>query len=160
MHRYTHTPAIARTATILAGLLLLVAAAPPAPALAAASSPADAEAIRDVIASAYIEGLHRNGSREAIRAGFHPDFVMKYLDDEGGVRSVTIEEWIGRLPAEGTPVGHEVTHEIPSVDVTDDTAVARVLVYFDGEHVFTDYMGLYRFEEGWRIVTKTFQAHR
>lgn len=154
-----HASTTLRKTTVLTGLLLIAGLTPPAPA-GGAPIQADADAIREVVTSAYIDGLHRNGGREQIRAGFHPEFVMKYVDGDGNLRSVTIEEWIGRLPAEGTPVGHEVSHEIPTVDVTDDTAVARVEVYFDGEHVFTDYMGLYRFDEGWRIVTKIFQGHR
>ena len=119
---------------------------------------ADADAIRSVIGSAYVNGLHLNGSRDDIRSGFHPEFVMSVRTDEG-VRKVSIEEWIGRLPAEGTDVGHTVTHEIPTVTRTGDAAVATVEVHFDGEHVFTDYMGLYRFPEGWRIVNKIFQSH-
>ena len=115
----------------------------------------DAEAIRDVITSAYIEGLHKNGSREDIRAGFHPDFVMKVLRDDGIV-NVTIEEWIARLPAQGTSPDRTVSHRTPTVDISGVAATARVEVMFDGEHVFTDYMSLYRFSDGWRIVGKIF----
>lgn len=115
----------------------------------------DAEAIREVITSAYIEGLHMNGSREDIRAGFHPDFVMKVLSDDGIV-DVTIEDWIARLPEEGSSPDHTVSHRIPIVDISGVAATARVEVLFDGEHVFTDYMSLYRFSDGWRIVGKIF----
>lgn len=115
----------------------------------------DAEAIRQVITSAYVEGLHMNGSRDAIRAGFHPDFVMKVLTEEG-MSDVTIEEWIARLPAEGTSPPHTVDHEIPDVSVSGVAATARVEILFDGRHVFTDYMSLYKFGDDWRIVTKIF----
>lgn len=151
----TRTSNIARLSAPLAVLSVLLLAAAPA---AASSSSEDAEAIRAVVASAYIEGLHKNGSREDIRAGFHPDFVMSVHTD-AGVTKVTIEEWIGRLPAEGQAPAREVTHEVPTVQVVDDTAVAQVEVFLDGEHAFTDFMGLYRFPEGWRIVTKIFQRH-
>ena len=125
------------------------------PAASADAVNPDAEAIREVITSAYIEGLHMNGSREDIRAGFHPDFVMKVLSEDGIV-DVTIEEWIARLPEEGTPPDHTVSHRIPNVDIAGVAATARVEVLFDGEHVFTDYMSLYRFSDGWRIVGKIF----
>lgn len=115
----------------------------------------DAEAIREVIGSAYVEGLHMNGSRDAIRAGFHPDFVMKVLTEEG-ITDVTIEEWIARLPEEGTSPPHTVDHEIPNVSVSGVAATARVEILFDGRHVFTDYMSLYRFGDDWRIVAKIF----
>lgn len=115
----------------------------------------DAEAIRQVITSAYVEGLHMNGSRDAIRAGFHPDFVMKVLTEEG-MTDVTIEEWIARLPAEGTPPPRVVDHEIPDVSVSGVAATARVEILFDGRLVFTDYMSLYKFGDDWRIVAKIF----
>lgn len=125
-----------------------------APAAPDAGNP-DAEAIRRVITSAYVEGLHMNGSRDAIRAGFHPDFVMKVLTDEG-ITDVTIEEWIARLPAEGTSPSHTVDHEIPDVSVSGVAATARVEILFDGRLVFTDYMSLYKFGDDWRIVAKIF----
>ena len=78
----------------------LVAAAALVGPAAAEAQHHDADEIRSVIMSAYIDGLQSNGSREDIRRGFHPDFVMKVLRD-GAVTSVTIEEWIGRLPPEG-----------------------------------------------------------
>lgn len=115
----------------------------------------DAEAIRRVITSAYVEGLHMNGSRDAIRAGFHPDFVMKVLTDEG-ITDVTIEEWIARFPAEGTSPPRTVDHEIPDVSVSGVAATARVEILFDGRLVFTDYMSLYKFGDDWRIVAKIF----
>jgi len=149
-----------RLSTVVAALTLLGAAslasstASTSPASADPENP-DAEAIRQVITSAYVEGLHMNGSRDAIRAGFHPDFVMKVLTDDG-ITDVTIEEWIARLPAEGTTPSHTVDHDIPDVGISGVAAVARVEILFDGRHVFTDYMSLYKFGDDWRIVAKIF----
>ena len=119
----------------------------------------DADAIRSVVMSAYIDGLQKNGSRDDIRAGFHPGFVMKVYN-EGETTDVTIEDWIARLPAEGQAPDHDVTAEIPNVSVSGLAAVAQVNVNFDGEHVYTDYMSLYRFPEGWRIVAKIFNTEK
>jgi hypothetical protein len=124
---------------------------------AAHSPAADAEDIRRVVTSAYIDGLHKNGSRDSIRAGFHPAFVMQVLRDDS-VSSVTIEQWIARLPSPGTPPQRSVTHRIPDVSISGRAAVARVEVMFDDRHVFTDYMSLYEFPEGWRIVAKIFNT--
>jgi hypothetical protein len=136
--------------TLIAGAVLLAQ-----PAGAQSTGSTDAGAIRRVVTSAYIDGLHRNGSRADIRAGFHPDFVMKVFQGDSVV-DVTIEQWIGRLPPEGEKPEHTVTHRIPQVDIAGRAAIARVEVLFDDRHVFTDYMSLYRFEGGWRIVAKIF----
>ena len=144
-----------RTRWMLGATAAVLAFGPTTPGLHAQNGHHDAEEIRSVIMSAYIHGLQSNGSRNDIRAGFHPEFVMKVLG-EGAVTNVTIEDWIGRLPPEGQAPDRTITADIPTVDVAGDAAVARVLVHYDGEHVFTDYMSLYRFPEGWRIVAKIF----
>lgn len=38
-------------------------------------------------------------------------------------------------------------------------AVARVELWRDGKHTFTDYLSLYRFDDGWKILGKIFQRH-
>jgi hypothetical protein len=42
------------------------------------------------------------------------------------------------------------------VDVEGRAAVAKLEVYKSGVYFSTDYMLLYRFSEGWRIVSKIF----
>jgi hypothetical protein len=111
-----------------------------------------------VITESYIDGIHKNGDRAVIRRGFHPSFVMKVLSN-GQVSDVTIEQWIGRLPAEGTPVQRQIAARFPNVAVTGNTAVATVEVDVDGRHTYTDYISLYKFAEGWRMVGKVFYSH-
>ena len=38
-------------------------------------------------------------------------------------------------------------------------AVVRLELYRDGKHTFTDYLSLYRFADGWKIVSKIFHVH-
>ena len=37
-----------------------------------------------------------------------------------------------------------------------DAAVAKFELYREGEHIFTDYMTLYQFPDGWKIVGKIY----
>jgi len=119
----------------------------------------DDAAIREVIETAYVDAVFVARDEAAVRAGFHPDFVLAVLMDDGEILVVTLDEWLARLELDGTPSGDEVRHEIERVDVTGDTAVVKALLWIDGEHVYTDYMGLYRLPAGWRIVTKVFHGH-
>jgi hypothetical protein len=119
----------------------------------------DDDAIRQVVQSAYIEGLHMNAGHDQVRAGFHPEFVM-FVRSDDGVRRVTIEEWISRLPPEGTVPSREATADIQVLSREGNAAAVRAEVYFDGEHVYTDFFLLYAVEGSWRIVGKTFQSHR
>jgi hypothetical protein len=75
---------------------------------------------------------------------------------------VTLEEWIARLEKgnrERTGPRPAIRHEFTAVDVTGNAATVRLELYRDGKHTFTDYLSLYRFPDGWKIVSKTFQTH-
>jgi hypothetical protein len=127
----------------------------------AAADPADVEAVKAVVTSAYVEGVHRQGDPALMRAGFHPDFRM-YTLREGKVGFVTLDEWaerIGLAAKERKGPAPRVEANFTTVDVTGSAAVARVELHRDGKHVFTDYLSLYKLPEGWRIVAKTFQTH-
>lgn len=119
----------------------------------------DDEAIRDVIERAYIGGIHRNEARAVAREGFHPEFIMFVRGDGDAVSQVPIEDWLARLPAEGTAPAHSVRARIRVLERQGTTASARAEVFFDDRHVFTDFFLLYRVDGEWRIVGKTFHRH-
>lgn len=132
---------------------------------AAAQKPAagkDVEAVKKVIEEAYVNGIHVNRDVEAARKGFHSAFVMFSLRG-GEVSKMSIDEWTANMekgkrerPDQPMP---KTRHEFSMVDVTGDAAVARIEIYKNDTHVFTDYMSLYRFADGWKIVGKIFHRH-
>lgn len=119
-------------------------------------------AIREVIESAYIRGIHIEWDAEAARNGFHPEFAM-LIFEEDGIRKLPIGDWVKSIEQnkKNHPEGpqYKITHEIPMVDVTGNAAVAKIELYRDGTHIYTDYMSLYKFEGGWKIVGKIFHRH-
>jgi Putative lumazine-binding len=122
----------------------------------------DASDVKAVIQSAYVEGVHVKLDATKMRKGFHPDFRMLVLKD-GKMSALPLEEWISRMelrekenPNAARPA---IKAEFPMVNVTGNAAVARVEIYRDGKHTFTDYLSLYKFADGWLIVGKIFQAH-
>ena len=119
------------------------------------------EAVKAVVKSAYVDGVHAKADPALMRAGFHPSFRMLVLKD-GAVTPVTLDEWAGRIEkgaAERKGPGPEIRHEFTHVDVTGNAAVVRLELHRNGKHTFTDYLSLYRFPDGWKIVSKIFQAH-
>ena len=117
-------------------------------------------AIESVIRTAYIEGVHVKGDPALMRKGFHPDFRMFILKD-GALTALTLDEWAARVEKGArarTGPAPQIRAEFPLVDVTKDEAVARVEVHRDGKHIFTDYLSLYKFADGWKIVGKIFQS--
>ena len=120
------------------------------------------KAVMNVVEAAYVKGVHAEPSGEAMRQGFHPDFIM-FVQDGEKITKVTRDEWITRVEAgiaksSGGPKP-AVKHEFPVVEVTGNAAIVRVELHRDGKHVFTDYISLYKFADGWKIIGKTFYRH-
>jgi hypothetical protein len=118
------------------------------------------EAVKQVVTSAYIEGVQNRGDVAAIRKGFHPSFNMLRLTDNNIV-PLPIEEWITNLEkskAQNTPFTKTVGKFI-NVDVTGNAAIVKLELYREEKKIFTDYIVLYKFTEGWRIVSKTYFRH-
>ena len=139
------------------GVLLVLAAA------AAVASPAGEEdAVKAVVQSAYVEGVHAKGDPALMRKGFHPDFRMLVLKD-GKMGAVTLEEWVGRLEEQNKKEPNArrpaIRADFPIVDINGNAAAVKVELYRDGKHTFTDYLSLYKFADGWMIVGKIFQLH-
>jgi hypothetical protein len=116
----------------------------------------DQEAIRRVIQESYVQGIHNKAGIELVEKGFHPGFEMLGVQN-GLLTRYPIYSWIETLKKTmGQTPASEITSEIPFVDVAGDAAVARVELFKEGKHLFTDYMSLYRFQEGWKIVAKIY----
>jgi ketosteroid isomerase-like protein len=128
---------------------------------AAAQTDVEKKAVIQVITDAYVNGVHAKPDPDAMRRGFHPDFRMLVLTD-GKMTAVTLDEWAGRVakgaanPAAPRPA---IKADFPQVDVTGTVASARVEVYRDGKHTFTDQLLLYKFADGWKIVSKAYYTH-
>jgi hypothetical protein len=87
-------------------------------------------AIKQVITSAYVEGIQNNGSIDDIRKGFHPTFTMlRPVDND--VKPYPIEEWIAaiekrRAEAKLDAKPERTVAKFLSVDVTGSAAVVKL----------------------------------
>ncbi len=120
------------------------------------------EAVKKVILDSYIRGGHQQWDAGKMAKGFHPDFVLPILSD-GEIRNLPIAEWLEGLEKRKleNPEGPEytVTYEFSWVDVVGSAAVVRLELYRDGKHIFSDFLSLYKFPDGWKIVGKIFYHH-
>ena len=138
-------------------VLILIAAA----AAGASANEREEKAVVQVITDAYINGVHANPDAAAMRRGFHPDFRMLVLSD-GKMTAVTLDEWAGRVEksaANASAARPAIKADFREVNVTGSAASVRVEVFRDGKHTFTDYLLLYKFGDGWKIVSKTYHTH-
>lgn len=137
-------------------LVMLLAA----PRTVLAQDTSEEEAVKALIQSAYVDGLQNLGDLEKTRAGFHSDFVLLGLRD-GVLTKLPIAEWIAsaenrKAQGQKPPL---ITCHFLMVDVTGSAAVAKFELHREGKHIFTDYMTLYKFPDGWKIVGKIYFRH-
>lgn len=119
-------------------------------------------AIVAVVDQAYVHGVHIDGDADKMRAGMHDSFVM-FVRSDKGITQMTRDAWIERLTASKAGAGNapkpEIRGDITVLDRSGNAAVARVDLFRDGKQIFTDYISLYRFDDGWKLVAKTFHRH-
>lgn len=120
------------------------------------------EAIKETIQKAYVDGIQNRGSIEDIEAGFDPGFNLLGIDKNGELSKLPISRWIEmvkKAKANGQAPKPMITAKYPMIDITGNAAVAKVELYKGNKMIFTDYLSLYKFEDGWRIVSKIYQRH-
>ncbi len=122
----------------------------------------DEEAIKKVIQTAYVEGLQNEGNIEKIDSGIHPDFNLLGIDSGDNMWKLSIADWKkkvvekreqGQLPRTGDEM---VSVQFKSIDITGTAAVAKIEFYVGKKLVYVDYISLYKFESGWKMVNKIY----
>lgn len=119
----------------------------------------DEEAVKQIIQTAYIDGIQNGGSIDEIRKGFHPTFTM-LRNMENTIKPLSIDEWITNIEKskkENTaPAPAKAEGKFLNVDVTGTAAVVKLELYRGGKKMFTDYLVLSKFTDGWKIISKSF----
>lgn len=119
------------------------------------------EAVISVINSAYVEGFQNLGGRKMMEAGFHPTFVM-VLNRGGQLSDLPLARMIEIVEQRLSDPNYThvpVEAKILDVDVTGNAAMVKLELYRDGRKLFTDYLGLYKFNDGWKIFNKLYHQH-
>jgi hypothetical protein len=145
-----------RTTSFVLAVILLVSL----PFVVRAEEPADEAAIKQLVQQAYVDGLLNLGDLERTRAGFHPDFVLLGLRN-GQLTRFPIADWIAsaeKQKAAGQKPPLTTIRKI-SVDITGTAAAVRLELDRAGKLVYTDYLSLYKFADGWKIVGKIYFLH-
>jgi hypothetical protein len=123
----------------------------------------DEQRVRALLEDVYVRDMYVKRDRGAFSREFARCFHMLSPTIDGATGDVTDVRWIG---IDGMLANHpkamlpSVRFEVPWVDVAGHAAVARVDVFDAGEHVFTDYVSLYRVKGAWKLVGKLFHHHR
>lgn len=103
----------------------------------------------------YIEGT-ANGEIDRIRRAFHETAALYAVNDNGGLRKIPIDQYIGYFkPGQK----NDRKGKIVSVDLVNDAAQVKIEIV-SGQWKFTDYLLLLKLEGGWKIINKSFTKVR
>lgn len=130
--------------------------------LMSADEATEEAAIIKVVESAYLKGVCNVGDPEAVKKGFHEDFSLKGIN-KGKLSVLPISQWIeiiNKRKAKGDyPPEEKIRFEYPLIDITGNAAMIKIKYMRGNEHIYTDYLLLLKFSEGWRITDKVYFRH-
>jgi hypothetical protein len=109
------------------------------------------------VENAYINGVFIKGDAAAMKKGWHADSTM-YINADGQLRKWAIKNWIKSIEQKGA-ADPTIKYEFPFVKYTENTAVVKVHIHQKGKHKYSDYLTLYKFKDGWKIIAKTYNDH-
>lgn len=122
----------------------------------------DKEAIKKVIQTAYVDGLQNEGDMDKINSGIHPDFNLLGIGENNNMWKLPIDKWKeqtakkkadGKFPRTGDKL---VSVKFESIDITGTAAVAKIQFYVGKKLTYVDYISLYKFDNGWKMVNKIY----
>lgn len=122
----------------------------------------DREEIIGVIEKSYVAGMLNAPDAESIRAGwYHSADIHVFLTSRDTCITGKIDGFI-RMASGGVerPSMPEVKAIYRDIAIAGSAAVAIVEIFADENQIYTDFLNLYRFKNGWKIVTKTFFEHQ
>lgn len=101
----------------------------------------------------YLKG-HATGDPEYMRRAFYTQGNMIFMRD-GKYTVKSFDEFIAGFKGTPAPDEQERTRRIESLDITGNTAIAKIVLNYPHGR-FTDYMTLLKVEGEWKIVNKSF----
>jgi len=120
------------------------------------------KSIKEVIQTAYVEGLQNEGDAKKIESGFHEHFHLIGISGGDEMWHLNITDWktkqvkkreTGELPLSGK---NKITVDFKSIDVTGTAAMVKLEYFVGNKLTYVDYISLYKFESGWKMVNKIF----
>ncbi|MCP4218745.1 MAG: nuclear transport factor 2 family protein [bacterium] len=130
--------------------------------LAGDTAQADKDTIKKIIIESYRDGLCNVGDTALVDKGFHPGFNLLIMKNDmlekfpiySWKQSVETRKKAGKFPPK-----EKYQFTFPQIDITETAAMAKVEFYQGKKLLFTDYLSLYKFNGGWKIVAKIYHKH-
>jgi hypothetical protein len=116
-------------------------------------------AVRAVIDNAYIQAVYVKADATAVAEGWHPGCDIAILSREGILNKVSAYEFVRSFKQGHPPFDKNARAEYRSIEVSGYAAAAVVEVKSGDRPVYTDMLLLYKFADGWKIVSKIYYSY-
>jgi hypothetical protein len=115
----------------------------------------DIKNVKNAVVESYVQGIFLQGNAKLLKKGWHPESeIIIFIND--GIKKLPIKYWVERLEKNPKPLDPNVTYNFIDVRIVGHAAVAIIEIFSNGEQLYTDYLCLYKFNDGWKIVTKIY----
>jgi len=119
--------------------------------------------VEKVIKASYFNGAFNDLDTQSMRKGFHADFAI-FSAKGNAIGKYPIDTWIKGIEKGKEDPNFDASRakmdcRIVSLDITGGCAAAKIEISKDGKKVYTDYLSLLKFDEGWKIAAKVYHAH-
>lgn len=123
----------------------------------------DEDEIREVILTGYVNGAFNALDPQAMGDTFHNEFAIFSTDGEN-LNRYPIAVWRDNVAARKNDPNFDPNtniwdHEFVSVDATGNSAMVKIHLFHEDNHIYTDYLSLLKFNDGWKIVAKVYFEH-
>jgi hypothetical protein len=123
----------------------------------------DETEVREAILNGYVNGAFNALDPDEMGNTFHNEFSIFSTDGEN-LNRYPIATWRENVAARKNdpnfdPAANVWEHSFETVDITGNSAMVKLYLYREGNHVYTDYLSLLKFNDGWKIVAKVYFEH-
>lgn len=121
-------------------------------------------AIQEVIQEAYVDGIFNVGYMRSIDLSFSDHFESIGLLENDVTVVETIQDWkemvrqniaSGKYPL---PPNEQVTVKYLNIEISRTVANVKLEFSQGGTPKYIDFLALYKFEGGWKIVNRTYHS--
>ncbi|MEN8153298.1 MAG: nuclear transport factor 2 family protein [Acidobacteriota bacterium] len=120
--------------------------------------------VKSVIEKSYFNGSFNELDTKSMAKGFHPEFAIFSAKGEK-IGRYPIDVWIKGIEKRKADPDFDKSKvkmdcKIVNLDVTGGCASAKVTIARNGKVIYTDYLSLLKFKDGWKIVAKVYHKHK
>jgi hypothetical protein len=123
----------------------------------------EVEEIREVLLKGYVHGAFNELDPDAMAETFHEDFAI-FSPNGNEISRYPISRWVEstrqrKQNPDFDPQNNKWEPKFVNISVSGNAASVTLELHHQDKHVYTDYLSLLKFDDGWKVVAKVYHQH-